>query len=967
VLLTVQVAMALGDGTIVAIVFIIVGFAAVLVVISYRKLLLQNKKPTSVKRKAAFSLGGNFVEDLDVPIENKYEVTTNVLGSGSSAQVVIGENRKTKRKYAIKVIDLARHDVAWRYEREKNFLRDIDHTNVVRLYEVYSSPKALYFVMELCTGGHLGQVLRGSPEGRLDEKIALEYVIQLTRAIGHCHHHGICHRDVKLQNILLESSSKEAQIKLVDFGNGARFRNNLPLTKVVGTTYTAAPEVFRECYDERCDVWSLGVVTYILLSGRRPFEKMEVVTHKDGRPKREESVVASILMGRYNFDHEVWDEISNDAINFIRYCFVQDYTKRSSAAAMLEHPWLNYDEDFIPSERIRKLSFNSSDTLRKTLGRELSAPFSGIRHISMLAVAFARPTEKVQLLRKVFQEIDYNGSGMLELDEFLAAMKLMNPDLTSAQSNALFRRIDQDENHCISFIEFLAATLDPKDVDVNELKQAFHLIDRDNKGYISPADVYRILCTTNVQDLEYIQETTKATTGALSGSSGYGGITSINSPSGASAHSNNSAGVGGHGIHNVLSTSHRSTIAGDGSGRSTHSVEETIDLRNKKLEQRIEEIMEHADVNKDGVISIDEFMYAMSGGDVHKFRVIQENGKHMHIDLTKAPTIIQSHNSHDISFVATLKKKLSDGNVLFAGHDYLHGKSFPVRRKPSHESASKSWFKIPFSSYFHSTSTPSGGVIGSTNSNKPSSVRIVPVVPNNSSPNKDSLVSGSDNFKEVSIVSKFEEYEREVGNGNGSGIGRDQSRERRASDDPEAVSGIIQRLQSNSAHNSMSSKGPSWAEKKTPNTSFLVSGIMNGVATAGLLPNFTWSGKRPSGYEDLNIQEVIAKLEHSGQPGELHLRMNHDDPGVLNEHIHRPSAIIPESGDIETSSRVGGVARGGVVVTNRAGGEGNDLGVLGGDESSYALGLVSVEASSAAYSAPSGLYNIEDDIETGKR
>ena len=88
----------------------------------------------------------------------------------------------------------------------------------------------------------------------------------------------------------------------------------------------------------------------------------------------------------------------------------------------------------------------------------------------------------------------------------------------------------------------------------------------------------------------------------MSGSSGYGGITSINSPSGASAHSNNSAGVGGHGIHNVLSTSHRSTIAGDGSGRSTHSVEETIDLRNKKLEQRIEEIMEHADVNKDGVI-----------------------------------------------------------------------------------------------------------------------------------------------------------------------------------------------------------------------------------------------------------------------------------------------------------------------------------------------------------------------------
>lgn len=400
------------------IIFIIVSFALVLGVIVYRKRIFKKRSPPAVKRKAAYSLGGNFVEDLTVPIETKYEVTNTVLGSGSSAQVVIGENMKTKRKFAIKVIDLSKHEVAWRYEREKNFLRDIDHTNVVRLYEVYSSPKALYFVMELCTGGHLGQVLKSSPNGYLNEKIAMEYILQLTRAIGHCHHHGICHRDIKLQNVLLESSNKEAQVKLVDFGNGARYRNNLPLTKVVGTTYTAAPEVFRECYDERCDVWSLGVVTYILLSGRRPFEKMEIpiTTTTDGKKqnKKEESVVASILLGRYHFDHEIWDEISNDAINFIKHCFVLDYTKRNSAISMLEHPWLNMsDDNILPSDQLRKLSFTSSDTLRRTFGREEACPCSGIRNISMLAVAFARPTEKVQQLRKVFQEVDYNGSGMI--------------------------------------------------------------------------------------------------------------------------------------------------------------------------------------------------------------------------------------------------------------------------------------------------------------------------------------------------------------------------------------------------------------------------------------------------------------------------------------------------------------------------------------------------------------------------
>lgn len=94
------------------------------------------------------------------------------LGSGSSAEVVVGEHLITKRKYAIKIVELTKKEIAWRYDREMNFLKDIDHTNVVRLYEVCSRPNALYFVMELCTGGHLGQVLRSTQTGRLSENRA---------------------------------------------------------------------------------------------------------------------------------------------------------------------------------------------------------------------------------------------------------------------------------------------------------------------------------------------------------------------------------------------------------------------------------------------------------------------------------------------------------------------------------------------------------------------------------------------------------------------------------------------------------------------------------------------------------------------------------------------------------------------------------------------------------------------------
>jgi serine/threonine protein kinase len=192
----------------------------------YRNVFFKPKSKKSVKtiKRRAFSVGGNLVKELVIPISDVYEITKTLLGSGSSAEVVIGTHLKTQRRYAVKIIDITKSEVAWRYEREKNYLRDIDHTNVVRLYEVYTSPVALFFVMELCTGGHLGQIMKKQKEGRLDEITARRYILQITRAIHHCHKNGICHRDIKLQNILLENNTKDAQIKLVDFGNAARYK-----------------------------------------------------------------------------------------------------------------------------------------------------------------------------------------------------------------------------------------------------------------------------------------------------------------------------------------------------------------------------------------------------------------------------------------------------------------------------------------------------------------------------------------------------------------------------------------------------------------------------------------------------------------------------------------------------------------------------------------------------------------------
>jgi calcium-dependent protein kinase len=204
------------------------------------------RKPASSEKSV--SISGCLVKEKFTPIAQYWEVGTEILGRGASADVVKGVNIQTRREYAIKRIDIRKDGVALRYEREKNIMKDIDHPNCIRLFEVYANEMAHYFVMELCNGGHLGQVLRSLPDGRLDVGTARRYITQIVAAISHCHKVGICHRDIKLQNILLENKSKDAQIKVIDFGNAQKFRGCLPMHKIVGTTYTAAPEVFRECY-----------------------------------------------------------------------------------------------------------------------------------------------------------------------------------------------------------------------------------------------------------------------------------------------------------------------------------------------------------------------------------------------------------------------------------------------------------------------------------------------------------------------------------------------------------------------------------------------------------------------------------------------------------------------------------------------------------------------------------------------
>ena len=160
------------------------------------------------------------------------------------------------------------------------------------------------------------------------------------------------------------------------------------MKKIVGTTYTAAPEVFKENYDERCDIWSIGVVSYILLSGRRPFESLDI----PNQPKaKDSSVIASILMGRYHFMHDTWADVDSAAVHFVKCCLEMDFRRRRHASALLEHPWLAYAD--LHKHLGSSIEKNGANILSTRLSSNLAS--SGLRRTSMVAVAFQMPTKKV--------------------------------------------------------------------------------------------------------------------------------------------------------------------------------------------------------------------------------------------------------------------------------------------------------------------------------------------------------------------------------------------------------------------------------------------------------------------------------------------------------------------------------------------------------------------------------------------
>ncbi|KAK6926070.1 Protein kinase domain [Dillenia turbinata] len=258
----------------------------------------------------------------------KYELGKEV-GRGHFGHTCWAKGKKGALKYqavAVKIISKAKMTTAISIEdvrREVKILKALSgHQNLVKFHDAFEDSNNVYIVME---------------GGRYTEEDAKAIVVQILSVVAFCHLQGVVHRDLKPENFLFTTKDEDAPMKIIDFGLSDFIRPDQRLNDIVGSAYYVAPEVLHRSYSVEADIWSIGVIAYILLCGSRPFWA-----------RTESGIFRSVLRADPNFDDSPWPSVSPEAKDFVRRLLIKDHRKRMSAAQALNHPWLRDENRPVP-------------------------------------------------------------------------------------------------------------------------------------------------------------------------------------------------------------------------------------------------------------------------------------------------------------------------------------------------------------------------------------------------------------------------------------------------------------------------------------------------------------------------------------------------------------------------------------------------------------------------------------------
>ena len=411
-----------------------------------------------------------------VPTENYKKL--NLIGEGSSSQIYRVRNEITDSIQAMKVI--SKTDCLMKDKKEIlteiSILKKIDHPNILKLFEFYSNNENYSIIIELCSGGELYKEI--VERGPFDEKYTSYVMYQIFSAVNYCHKMNIIHRDIKPENIMITNREKNGclQVKLIDFGTAKIFEKGHQENKYVGSSYYMAPEIIKRKYDEKCDLWSIGVIMYILLTGRPPF---------DGND--DDEILENVKKGVFDKSSYPYPLLSSQSKDLIDKLLQYDPKKRISADQAIEHPWFKTAE-FKKKDKINSIA---PELARELIGNMTKYRSDNILKCAVIAylVHHLTNTEECFEASKLFIKIDLNYDGKIEKHELIQGFQKywgISKDEAEEKVELIFANIDTDFNGFIEYEEFVRASVNSSIfMSKNYLKFAFNYFDRDASGDIT--------------------------------------------------------------------------------------------------------------------------------------------------------------------------------------------------------------------------------------------------------------------------------------------------------------------------------------------------------------------------------------------------------------------------------------------------------------------------------------------------
>ncbi|KAL6497951.1 Calcium-dependent protein kinase 5 [Orobanche hederae] len=457
------------------------------------------------------------------------------LGQGQFGTTYLCTEISTGIEYACKSISkrklISKEDVD-DVRREIQIMHHLaGHKNIVTIKGAFEDPLYVHIVMELCAGGELFD--RIIHRGHYSEQKAAELTKIIVGVVEACHSLGVMHRDLKPENFLLVNRDDDFSLKAIDFGLSVFFKPGQIFTDVVGSPYYVAPEVLLKHYGPEADVWTAGVIVYILLSGVPPFWA-----------ETQQGIFDAVLKGQLDFDSDPWPLISESAKDLIRKMLCMQPAERLTAHQVLCHPWICEngvapDRALDPAVLSRLKQFSAMNKLKK---------------MALRVIAESLSEEEIAGLREMFTAMDADNSGAITFDELKAGLRKYGSTLKDTEIRDLMDAADVDNSGTIDYGEFIAATIHLNKLEREEhVWAAFQYFDKDGSGYITVDELQQACVEHGMTDV-FLEDIIKEVDQDNDGRIDYGEFVAMMTKG--------NAGIGRRTMRNSLNISMRDAAPG---------------------------------------------------------------------------------------------------------------------------------------------------------------------------------------------------------------------------------------------------------------------------------------------------------------------------------------------------------------------------------------------------------------------